>query len=636
MPMSECLVICGKLSVNAAAAKDFIALDVDAPEHAPNRVNLTLGDISSRMVQDVPRVLVDLLELAVYVYCADQFRGRGGDTIPELGKKWRRTFRFHVPVRCPEVWSRSDVQDLLIETLGFLSDDDYTFEFVRHPDPVPPGLQHHLNFAGSEDRGFVPDDVILFSGGLDSFAGAVESLIGRGRKAALVSHQAAPMIISKQSRLVAALRERTERFQLFHVPIGVNKGHEEAAEFTQRSRSFLFATLGLVVANLFGRNAIQFCENGVVSVNLPVSSHVLGTRATRTTHPRVLAELSRLFSVVLADPVTVENPYFWKTKTDLVRSIADHGCADLIAETLSCTRVREATRRKRHCGVCSQCIDRRFGVLGADLGEYEPTDAYVIDLFRGERKPGPDVTMTESYVLHALKLAAMSEQTFFNSFGQIFRVLPYLPGSPEENAGKLHDLHRRHGQTVEAVINRELAHHATLTRSLSLPQTSLLMLIQSSAVRLPATVDPAELEPPASEQAAVDRSRSLERPLVFAIDEKRRRILFRGGIEIRGVGFDLVKALAVEFMEDVRSALGPDDFRFVKTEDLAGRVGIDQQGLRQRITRLRDAIERKFLEALDVQLTDDDVIQNDPRRGYRLNPYLLLVEPGQVHAAIRS
>ena len=117
-------------------------------KHAPNRVNLTLGDISSRMVQDVPSVLVDLLELAVYVYCADQFRGRGGDTMPELGKKWRRAFRFQVPVRCPEVWNRSDVQDLLTGTLGFLSDDDYAFEFVRHPDPVPPGLQHHLDFVG--------------------------------------------------------------------------------------------------------------------------------------------------------------------------------------------------------------------------------------------------------------------------------------------------------------------------------------------------------------------------------------------------------------------------------------------------------------------------------------------------------
>ena len=130
--------------------------------------------------------------------------------------------------------------------------------------------------------------------------------------------------------------------------------------------------------------------------------------------------------------------------------------------------MREATRRKRHCGVCSQCLDRRFGILGAGLGEHEPADAYVVDLFRGERKPGPDVVMAESYVLHALKLASMSEQTFLNSFGQIFRVLPYLPGSPDENAARLHDLHRRHGQTVEAVINRELAHHATLTQILIL------------------------------------------------------------------------------------------------------------------------------------------------------------------------
>jgi hypothetical protein len=570
------------------------------------------------------------LELAVYVYCADQFRGRGGDTMPEMGKKWRRRFRFQVPVRCPEVWSRSDVQDLLIETLGFLSDDDYAFEFVRHPDPVAPGLQHHLNFAGSADRGFVPDDVILFSGGLDSFAGAVESLIGRGRKAALVSHQAAPMIISKQSRLVAALRERTERFRLFHVPIGVNKGHEEAAEFTQRSRSFLFATLGLVVANLFRRNTIQFCENGVVSVNLPVSSHVLGTRATRTTHPRVLADLSRLFSAILEEPVKVENPYFWKTKSDLVRSIADHGCADLIAETLSCTRVREATRRKRHCGTCSQCLDRRFGILGAELGEHEPANAYVVDLFRGERRPGPDVTMAESYVLHALKLATMSEQNFLNSFGQIFRVLPYLPGSPEENAAKLHELHRRHGQAVEAVINRELAHHATLTRSLSLPETSLLMLIQSPAVRLPATLDPAETEPPASEQAAVDRSRILERPLVFAIDQERSKVLFRGGVQIGGAGFELVAKLAIEFVDDVAAARPRDEFRFVEAETLADRLRIDQQGLRQRITRFRDTIERRFLETLDVQLSDDDVVQNEPGRGYRLNPYLLLVQLGQL------
>jgi hypothetical protein len=545
-----------------------------------------------------------------------------------MGKHWRRRFRFRVPVRRPDLWRRLEVQDLLIETLS-LSDDDYAFDFVQHPNPAPAGLQPYLDFRDSGDLGFVPDDVILFSGGLDSFAGAIESLLGYGRKVALVSHQSSPMVMSKQSQLVMALRDRTKGGQLFHVPVSVTKGQEEAVEFTQRSRAFLFATLGLVVARLFRRNTVRLYENGIVSLNLPVASHVLGARASRTTHPKVLADFTRLFSLILDEPVTVENPYFWKTKSDVVAVIAEHGCADLIAETFSCARVREATRRGRHCGVCSQCIDRRFGILGAGLGEHEPEDAYVVDLFRGERTPGRDVVMAESYVLHALKLADMSEQTFLNSFGQAFRVLPYLPGSPEENAARVHELHHRHGQTVRAVIDRELAHHATLTKSLSLPETSLLMLIQSSAVRLP-TTDPVEAEPPASEQAAADRSRTLERPLVFAIDEKRRAILFRGGVEIRGAGFELVKALAVEFRDDVTSARARDEFRFVEAETLAGRLRIDQQGLRQRVTRFRATVEKRFLEAFDAQLADDDVIQNDPGRGYRLNPYLLLVQPGQV------
>ncbi len=476
----------------------------------------------------------------------------------------------------------------------------------------------------------MPDDVILFSGGLDSFAGAVESLIGDGRRAALVSHQSSPMVISKQSKLVVALRERTKALQLFRVPVSVNKGQEEAVEFTQRSRPFLFATLALVVARLFRRKTVRFYENGIVSLNLPVASHVLGSRATRSTHPRVLADFSRLFSLILDEPVTVENPYLWKTKSDVVAIIGAHGCADLIAETFSCARVREATRRGRHCGVCSQCIDRRFGILGAGLGEHEARrDSYVVDLFYGERKPGPEVVMAESYVLHALKLASMSEQTFLSSFGQVFRILPYLPGSPDENAARLHDLHRRHGQMVEKVIDRELAQHATITKSLSLPETSLLMLIQSSAVRL-STVDLAETEPPASDQAIADHSRTPVRPLVFAIDEKRRKVLFRGGVEIRGAEFELVSALAAEFTEDLTLGRSPGEYRFVKAKTLADRLGIGGQDLRQRITRCRRTIEKRFLGTLDVQLTDDDVIQNDPGRGYRLSPYLLLVQPGQM------
>lgn len=310
-----------------------------------------------------------------------------------------------------------------------------------------------------------------------------------------------PFVASRQRHLVSALRQRTRSNSLFHVPIVVNNGQEEALDTNQRARSFLFATLGLVIARLFRRNKILFFENGIVSVNLPVAGHVLGTRATRTTHPKVLADLQRLFSLLLNETVVVDNPHFWKTKADVVNTIAQHECADLIGESFSCTRVRGARADARHCGLCSQCIDRRLGVLAAGLAPHDPEDGYRVELFRGEREPGTDITMAESYVMHAMRLASMSETAFFSNFGQVFRVLRSLPGSVEENAQKLHALHRRHGQSVADVIDGELKRHATLAGALAIPENSLMMMIQSSTVRFPDTLDATENEPLASEQA---------------------------------------------------------------------------------------------------------------------------------------
>ncbi len=626
--MAERLVVCGGVA-GVPGARDVLEMDVNAPEGTPQKVNLRLGDLCARMVQDVPAVLADLLEVASYVYCADQFTRRGRDGMRSMGAEWRRQFRFIIPVRRPDLWNRRDVIEALCETLGFLSEDAYAFEFVEHRSPAT-GLQPYLDLGHSADRGFVPDEVMLFSGGLDSFAGAVDCLIGSGRKVALVSHRGSSMVTSRQSALLVALRNRTQASQLFHVYVSVNKGQEESVEFTQRTRSFLFASLGLVVAHLFGQRTIRFYENGVVSINLPLAEHVLGARATRTTHPHVLADFTSLFSLLLGEAVLVENPYLWLTKSDVVGVIAKHGCADLIAETFSCTRVREATKRKRHCGVCSQCLDRRFGILGAGLGEYESADAYSVDLFKGERRPGTDVVMAESYVLNAMKLAGMSEQGFFSTFGQAFRVLPYLPGPPDEAAAKVYDLLRRHGQTVARVVDWELGNNASLTHTLGLPDTSLLMLLKSTSMRSMETVDPAEVEPPASEQAAADVSRRSANGLFFAVDEEKERILFRGGVKLAGAGFKLLRALVADFAADVAAGLPHEEHRLIKSDALAERLGIEEPTLRKRVVRTRNAIEKQFLDKLDVQIADDAVIQNVNWRGYRLNPYLLQIQPGQL------
>lgn len=108
-----------------------------------------------------------------------------------MGTYWRRRFRFVIPVRNPDLWSSKTVSSGLVETLGFLPDDDYSFEFNQLSDPPPPA--GGFEFGEDQQSAFVPDEVVLFSGGLDSLAGAVEELAKAGKRVALVSHRSAPL-----------------------------------------------------------------------------------------------------------------------------------------------------------------------------------------------------------------------------------------------------------------------------------------------------------------------------------------------------------------------------------------------------------------------------------------------------------
>jgi hypothetical protein len=625
--MPERYVYCGGLRP-ARTRPDALYIDVHAPVGSPDRVNLHIGDLAGPLADNIPDVLTDLLEIAAYVYCADQFTTRGTSQMTHMGAEWRRQFRFRIPVRRPDVWNREDVCSALIETLSFLSEDEFTFEFKQAAESA--SFPSYLGYSDASAQTISPDEVILLSGGLDSLAGAVDGLIGDRKRVILVSHQGSTKIASKQNALVAALRERTRPKSLFYVPVTINKGQEEAVEFTQRTRSLMFATLGLIVARMFGRSDLSFYENGVVSFNLPIAEHVVGARASRTTHPRVLSNCSQLFSTVLSEAIGVNNSYVWKTKSEVVRILAERGCADLIDGTLSCSRVREATRTSRHCGVCSQCVDRRFGILAAGLGEKEPADNYAVDLFTGAHRPGPDLTMMESYVVRAQKLATMSDQAFAATYGQIFRAIPYLPGTADENVRRIWDLHRRHGREVIEVVDHELRINASVAKTFTLPANSLLAMIVSPVAKQPDYADPIEAEPTAVEQAAADPHDFAIESLAFAIDHSTRKILFQGGIEFSGSVYGLIATLAQSFEEDLDAGTFKEQYRFVKARTLARRLDIDEQSLRQRVSRTRRNLEQTFLTVRNLQLDADDVIQNEGWKGYRLNPYMLLVKPAQL------
>jgi 7-cyano-7-deazaguanine synthase in queuosine biosynthesis len=469
--MGERLVICG--GAKGANGESILRLALNG---LSQNIALALNDVSKKLVKNVPDLLIDLVEIATYVFCADQATSRGGDVQVGMGLGWRRNFRFVIPVRTPNHWCNPKVLEPLCDALSFLSEDDYAFEFEQSAEPVP--LDKYLELGGEEAAAFNADEVVLFSGGLDSLGGAIEELSTGAKNVALVSHRSSPKIFDYQKRLIAELKRRYPK-RLMHVPVLATRLESlRVQEYTQRSRSFLYTALACVVARLFGNTRICFFENGVVSINLPISEQVVGARATRTTHPLVLERFREFFSEAVGGSIEVENPFIWKTKADVVRSIVERGCGPLIKDTISCTRSHDITRQHTHCGCCSQCLDRRFAVLAADAREHDPVEMYKVELLAGERRTPKDQTMAESYTRTALDLRDLDERVFFGRFsGETARVCLGFPAlKTDDVARQVLELHQRHGRAISDVLKAAIENHSAELLERSLPSSSVLVM----------------------------------------------------------------------------------------------------------------------------------------------------------------
>jgi 7-cyano-7-deazaguanine synthase in queuosine biosynthesis len=342
-------------------------------------ITLRIEDVHRKMFQQVPSLFNDLLEVATYVYSADQVIRRGADDVDSFGDGWRRDLHFVVPVRNPDFWNSPQVQEALCSTLRFLSDDQYQFDFVKLDQDHP--FQDYLGFDDTQQMYRKPEQVVMFSGGLDSLAGAIDEVVNQKRRVLLVTHKATSKLNKRYQTLEQMLAEKADGNAPPRISVRVHKSKELNHEYTQRSRSFLYVSIGATIAKMLGLSSVRFYENGVISLNLPVCAQVVGSRATRTTHPRVMKGFQDIISLVAGEPFTVENPYIWKTKADVVKVITDAGCHDLIKHSMTCTHTWEMTNQHSHCGGCSQCIDRRFAVLAAKADQYDPVEHYKFDVF---------------------------------------------------------------------------------------------------------------------------------------------------------------------------------------------------------------------------------------------------------------
>ena len=197
------------------------------------------------------------------------------------------SYRFATPGR----WNA--VRTLLNNTVGTLSGDNVQFNFVKKREDQHSGRTRDVDQASNACSS---DSVALFSGGLDSFAGAVY-LIQQGRQPLLASHYVSGLK-GVQGRLVQALENRMDvKFEHFQYRITSGRSAEtrfplKTRESTHRARSFLFMSLAAVAAKVRGFSEIFICENGVLSLNVPISDARKGSRSTRHAQSPLLGPIS--------------------------------------------------------------------------------------------------------------------------------------------------------------------------------------------------------------------------------------------------------------------------------------------------------------------------------------------------------
>ena len=326
---------------------------------AKQNLNLRLQNLGETVLENIETRAADLVRIAAYAYAADLSVRRGGERDP-YNRKWRRSLHLAVPVGDRDFWEAPDTSRRLSEALGFLSDDDWTFDFA---DAAPDLAQTSPGPVGSKTPGHASTRLSSYPAAPTAFAPRSIRSLNHARRPLLVSHRPAPNIDSRQKRMVADIRSALPQWSFPHISCWVNRQGSEAPERSRRSRSFLFACLGAAIAFSLGIRKVFLADNGVISLNLPFNDQLVGSLNTRSNHPRFIYFFNELVRHALGPSLTVSNPLENMTRSESLKILGDACVPRLLHSTVSCANARAQLKATPHCGVRLQCLDRRFGSL---------------------------------------------------------------------------------------------------------------------------------------------------------------------------------------------------------------------------------------------------------------------------------
>lgn len=349
-----------------ASNEPRVIVSIDNPGDTFSIGNNLFKEVEIRASLNPSSLAVDLVNFAIAIYTADLKISR---SLSE--DRWTRDLVVHLPVVNLDVWTGS--QELAQEMLSFLTGDRWDIRFRQHE-------CYEKWYVASSDAPTV-DVVSLLSGGLDSLVGAID-LLEEGKNVAFISHYGAGMTKSFQDDVLRALeKEYGSLITPYSFYVQPPKKQTGSGEPSMRSRSILFLSLGTFMASLFSDEVpLVVAENGLISLNVPLTSARIGSLSTRTTHPHFIALYRKLLdSIGLDNPV--ELPYRFQTKGEMFEQVRNPEVLKrLVPVTMSCSHPESGRylgkKPGNHCGYCVPCIIRRASLAAVGLDN----DNYNIDI----------------------------------------------------------------------------------------------------------------------------------------------------------------------------------------------------------------------------------------------------------------
>lgn len=298
----------------------------------------------------------DLLVLAMVVFSIDHMIDR-----KYSDDNWQRSITIHLPVQKLEVWAKCE--DILGNLLNFLSGDKWSFRFRKSIKSI----KYQKKLSSSEH-------ICLFSGGADSLVGAID-LLEKGKNVEFVGHHGKGITFLKQKEISDTLKKEYKNqtnFNFFFVEAPKLKGM--TVETTTRARSFLFIALAACKYHCH-KNTVNLYipENGLISLNVPLTHSRTGSLSTKTTHPYYLIMYQKLFSALNFE-LKIISDYRFMTKGEMFKNCLNIELLNsVVKKSMSCSHPEQSRWSGKspqlHCGRCLPCLIRKAAIKKADLND---------------------------------------------------------------------------------------------------------------------------------------------------------------------------------------------------------------------------------------------------------------------------